>query len=156
MPQLPGNSASAKAPQCNGIAHNQSWASFSCAYFCKNHILPAFFPFHADYRDVCPSLTPREGCVSYSPTRVLSSLSDWDRIVCALLDIFYFTMDKSTAGRVHQLPKLLLIMYEQQIKLLCTFLRKRGNQRGKDSCFLWGPQRAKFCILPAAPYAQRG
>lgn len=77
-------------------------------------------------------------------------------MVCAVLDIFDFIMDNSTAGRAHQLPKSLIFESEQQLKLLCTFLRKRGYQGGKASCFIWGPQTAKPCILPAAPYAQRG
>lgn len=155
MPQLPGNSASAKAPQCNSIAHNQSWASFSCAYFCNNHVLPAILFSSMLIAGMSGLHWHQERAVSHILTWVLVSLSEWDRMVCAVLDIFDFIIDKSTAGRVHQLPKSLLIIYEQQMKLLCTFLRKRGYKRGKDSCFLWGPQTAKFCILPAAPYAQR-
>lgn len=77
-------------------------------------------------------------------------------MVYAVLDIFDFITDNSTAGRAHQLPKSLIFECEQQMELLCTFLRKRGYQRGKASCFIWGPQTAKPCILPAALYAQRG
>lgn len=96
---------------------------FFPAHFCKNHKYWTFLlAFHAACRDLCPSLTPGEGCVSHAHPHMPLPTASQSGTRWSVLDIFYFIPDKMTAGRAHQLPKPLLTESEQHIKLCHTLL----------------------------------